>query len=161
MFVLQPAEEAPKFRAKYGFVGKARKERLHRIDEDSFGPHAIDGEGEADEQRLQVVIAGLLDQAPVQVDVIDGEQLARYEVFHIKPQRRDVGGQFAYSLFERQTHTGFAKFGGPAHQEFHTEQRFAAARSTANQCRAASRQTTAGDLVESPDSRQCFTKLLW
>ena len=73
--VLQPAEQPPQLGAQDGLVGQAGEERLERVEDDPLGADRVDRVAEADEQPLEVVLAGLLDLAPVDLDVIDDELL--------------------------------------------------------------------------------------
>ena len=69
--VLEPAEQAAQLRAEDRGVGQAAEERLERVEHDALGADGVDGVAEADEQPFEVVLAGLLDLAPLDVDVVD------------------------------------------------------------------------------------------
>ena len=62
-----------------------RKQRLHRVEHDALGADLVDGIAETDEQAFEVVVAGLLDFAAFDADVIDHHFLSRRST----PRRRN------------------------------------------------------------------------
>ena len=131
--LLEPAEQAPQFGPQYRFVFEAGEQRLDAVEEHAFGADRIHGMAEADEEGLQVVLAGLLDQAPLEVDVIDRQLLLRDQRGHVEPERGDVGGEFVGGFLEGETDAGLVEFRGAADEEFHAEQRLAAAGAAADE----------------------------
>ena len=62
---------------------------------------------EADEQALEVVLAGLLDLAAVDVDVVDDQLLLRDQRRQVEAERGHVLGELVGVLLEAHQHAGF------------------------------------------------------
>jgi hypothetical protein len=60
---------------------------------DAFGAHLLDHAVEPHEQALEVVFAGLLDLAALDVDMVDGQSFLTDQIFEIEAQGGDVLGQ--------------------------------------------------------------------
>jgi hypothetical protein len=90
----------------------------------------------ADEQRFQIVFAGLFDQAALQVYIVDPQFLLADQGGDIEAQSGLIVRQFLRRLFERDAYSGIAELPGSADQEFHAEQRLPAAGAAADQCGA-------------------------
>ena len=73
--VLEPAEQPAELGPQDGGVGQAAEQDLDGVQHDALGADRVDGVAEADEQPFEVVLAGLLDLAPLDVDVVHGELL--------------------------------------------------------------------------------------
>ena len=58
-------------------VGQAGEQRLDGVQHDALGADRVDGVAQADEQPLQVVLAGLLDLAPLDAHVVDARASCR------------------------------------------------------------------------------------
>ena len=72
----EPAEEPAQLRAQDRLVGQAGKQRLDRVEHHALGADRINGVVQPDEQRLQVILAGLLDFAALHAHELDGQFLA-------------------------------------------------------------------------------------
>ena len=71
-------------------------------------------EAEADEEPFQVVFARLLDLAPLDVDVVDGELLPLRQVLQVEAQGGDVLGQLFGRLLEGHEDARLVVLGGAA-----------------------------------------------
>lgn len=107
---------------------------------------------EADEQAFEVVVAGLLDLAAIELDVVDDQPVGGYQAFEVVAERGDVGGQVGRMFLERHEDTGLTVGLCAADQEGHGEQGLAAARRPAQQGGTAGGNAAAGDLVETGDA---------
>ena len=92
--VLEPAEEAAQLGAQDELVGQAGEQGLDGVQHHPFGADGVDGVAQADEQALQIVLAGLFDLAALDIDEIQGEQLLFFQVRQVEAQGGDVLGQF-------------------------------------------------------------------
>ena len=115
--------------------------------------HAVDEGAEADEEPLEVVLAGLAELGPVDVDVVEGELLLRDEALQVEAERREVLLEVLDLLLEGDEDAGLAVVDDPAGHELHGEEGLAAPRPAADEDRPALRQAAEGDLVEAPDPR--------
>ncbi len=70
---LEPGEEPAQLGPELGGVVEGREEHLDGVEHDPLGAHLVDGEADPDEQGLQVVVAGLVDALPLDLDVVDDE----------------------------------------------------------------------------------------
>ena len=71
-----------------------------------LAPDRVDGVAQADEQPFEVVLAGLLDLAALDVDVVDGELLLRAPAAsRSKPSERDVAGRAPRSVSSKAMNT--------------------------------------------------------
>ena len=88
-------------------VRQAAEQRLDRVEHDALGADRVDRVAEADEQPLEVVVAGLLDLAALDAHVVDDELLrARPASSRSKPSERTFCGQLLGGLLERHEHAG-------------------------------------------------------
>ena len=117
-----------------------------------LAPMRVDGVAQADEQAFEVVLAGLLDLAALDVDVVDQQLLLLGQIVQVEAERADVLGQLLGGLLEGHEDAGLAELGGAADEELHREQGLAAAGAAADERGPAARQAAAGDLVESLDA---------
>jgi len=149
--LLEPAEQAAQLGAQDRRVGERREQRLDRVDDHALGVDRVDRRAEPHEQPVEVPVAGLLDLGTVHLDVVDHEFAVGLELPEIEAQRRDVGGQILRRLLERGEHPRLVEHRRPADEELHPQQRLAATRRPADERRAATRQTAAGEVVETAD----------
>ena len=98
--LLQPVEQPPEFRAKNADVRESSEQRLQRIQHDTLRADGVDGDAQSDEQPLEVEVAGFLDFAAHDRNVVDQQFFARAERFEIKAHRSDVLSQVVGALFE-------------------------------------------------------------
>ena len=154
--VFQPAEQTPQLGAQDQLVGEPGKQGLHRVQHHPFGADRIDGKAQADEQPLQVVVAGFLDLAALDEDVVDGELLFALQVRQVKPQGRDVSGELLGGFLKGHEDAGLVELHRPPHQKLHAQKSFAAAGAAAHQGAAPPGQTAIGDLVKALDARGAF-----
>ena len=83
-----------------------------RVQHDALGADRVDGVAEPDEQAFEVVLAGLLDLAALDVDVVDASELpSAISSSRSKPSERDVCGEFLGALLERHEDAGLAELG--------------------------------------------------
>ena len=156
--LLEPAEQAAQLGAQYGFVFEAGEQRLDAVEEHALGADGIDGVAEPDEQAFEVVLAGLLDLAAFEVDVIDQQLLPGDEGGQVEAERSDIGGEFVGGFLEGETDAGLVELHGAADEEFHAKQRLAAAGGAADERGPSARQAADGDLVEAVDAGGTFGK---
>lgn len=152
--ILQPAEQAPQLDAQRRGVLEGAEQGLDRVDDDARGADLVDRRAETQEQTVEVPVSGLLDLRAGDVDVVDDELAVRLELGEVEAQRRDVGREIRNGLLEGDEDAALAKLDAAAHEELHREQRLAAAGRAADERRAPTRQSPAGDLVEAADSRR-------
>ena len=100
--VLEPAEQAAQLGAQDGVVGQAGEQRLERVQHHALGADGVDRVTEPDEQSFQVVLAGLLDLAALDVDIVQHDFPALGQTFQVESERSDVFGQ-APASFPRTT----------------------------------------------------------
>src|SRR5262249_42745763 len=112
------------------------------------GSDGINGMPQADEETFEVVLAGFVDLASLDMDVVDQDFFLSDKLIQVETERTDVPGQILGRLFKSQEDAGFPELGGPAHEEFGGEQSLAASGAAAHQRRAAARQTAAGDFIK-------------
>jgi hypothetical protein len=150
--VLEPAEEAAQFGAEDGGVGEAREEGFEGVEHDALRPDRVDRQAEPDEQPLEVVLAGLLDLVPLNVDVVDGELVLADEVVEVVAEGADVLGEFLGGLLEGHEDAGLVVPDGAFDEEFDPEKGFAAPGVAADEGGPAPGEAAAGDLVEPVDA---------
>ena len=112
-FVPQPVEEPAQLRAQHARLGQSGKERFDGVEDDPLGADGVDRVPQADEQTVQVVLAGLLDLVGLDPDVVQRELLARRERARVEPERREIQRQIFDRFLERQEHAGFAVLARP------------------------------------------------
>ena len=89
--ILQPAEQPAQLGAEDGVIGQPGEQRLEGVEDDALGADGIDGVPEPDEQPFEIVFAGLLDLAALDVDVVQHDLLLRCEVLaESKPSERTL-----------------------------------------------------------------------
>ena len=146
--ILQPAEQPAQLRAQDGVIWQSGEQRLDRVEHDAFRADGIDGVAETDEEPFEIVLAGLLDLAAFDMDVIEQDHFLRGELVQIEAERADVGCEFGGVFLEHHEHARLAELCRTAHEEFHGEHRLAAPRGAADERGPPRRQTAAGDLVK-------------
>src|SRR5207237_8190722 len=55
---LQPFEQPAQLGAQHGLIVETAEQRLDGVDHDALGADGIDGKSDADEQAIQIIIAG-------------------------------------------------------------------------------------------------------
>ena len=151
--VLQPAEQPAQLGAQDALVRQAAEQGLQGVEDDAPGADRVDGVAQADEQPVEVVLAGLLDLAALDLDVVERKQVPGDQVVEVEAQRADVLDELLGPLLEAHEDAGLAVLGRAADEELHGHQRLAAAGAAADQRRPALRQTAPRDLVQSGDAR--------
>jgi hypothetical protein len=152
--LLEPAEQPAQLGAQHRLVGQATEQGLDGVQGDALGADRVDGVTEADEQRLQIVVAGLLDLAALDVDVVHGQLPAADQVVQAEAQGADVLAQLLGGLLEGHEHARLAVADRAVYEELHRQQGLAATGTAADQSRPAPRQAAEGDLVETGDARR-------
>jgi hypothetical protein len=84
--VLEPSEQPAQFRTQDPVIRQAGEQSLERIQNDSFCANGVDGVTQADKEPFEIVCAGLLDLAPLDMDVINAEFFLLDEFIEIKAQ---------------------------------------------------------------------------
>ncbi len=150
---LEPAEQPPQFGAQDGRVGEAGEEGFNRVQHDPLGPDRVDGMPQAHEQTLQVILARLLDLAPLDVDVIHRELLLTHQFVQVEAQRADVLRKFFGCLLEGHQHAGLVELRCSANQEFDAEHSFATTGTSAHQGGPPAGEPSAREFVKPLNSR--------
>ena len=145
-------EEPAQLGAQDRMIGQPGEERLDGVEHHAFGTDGIDGEAEADEQPLQIILAGLLDLAALNADMLEHEFFLGDELVQVEAERADVGGEFRGVFFEHHEHARLAELRGPPHQKLHREHRLATTRTAANQRGPTRWQSAAGDFIKALDA---------
>ena len=159
-FSLQPAKEPAQLAAHDGLIRQAGKKSFDGIQDHTFGLDGIDGIAQSDEEPFQVVLARLLDLAPIDVHVIDQHLSAGDEPGHIEAQRRRVLGQFLARFFKGDEDARLPVLGNAANEKLHRQQSLAAAGAAAHQRGSPGGQTASGNFVQAPDARGRFGQTL-
>jgi hypothetical protein len=146
--VFEPAEQAAQLGPENRLVGEPREQRLNRIEHDATGADRVDGEAEPDEESLEIVLAGLLDLAALDPDVVEHDLLLLDQPRKVEAERGDVLSELVVALLEAHEHAGLVESGRAVDEEADGEEGFTAAGSAANERRPAGRQASRGDLVE-------------
>ena len=150
--VLEPAEQAAELGAEDGGIRQAAEERLEGVEHDAPGPERVDGVAQADEEAFEVVLAGLLDFTPLDVDEVHQQLVLFGQLRQVEPEGTDVLGELLGGLFEGQEDAGLAELGRAPDEELHREECLAAAGAAADEGGAAPRQPAASDFVEPLDT---------
>ena len=106
---------------------------------------------EPDEQPLQVVLAGVLKLAFLDMHVVERQLFPGHQIVQVEAQGGEVFGQLVGLLLEGHEDAGLAELGSPAHQELHGKQRLPAAGAAADQGRPPLGEPAPGYLVQSLD----------
>ena len=101
------------------------------------------------EETLEVVLAGLLDFASLDVDVVDGELLFGDQGLDVKAERGDVFRQFLGRFLEGDKDARLVELRGAVDEKLHAQQRLPGACASHDERRSSLRHPTARDLVES------------
>lgn len=149
--VLEPPEQPPQFSAQDRLVRQSGEECLQGVEHHAFRADGIDGQIQPDEETLEVVIAGLVDFAALNVDVIDQDFFLSLQGGEVESEGGDIGPQFQRGLLKRHEDSGLVELDHPADEKLRREQSLAAARATADQRGSAAGQTTPGDFIQTLD----------
>ena len=115
--ILEPAEQPAQFGAQDRVVGQAGKQRFDRVEHDPLGADRVDGVAEANEQPLEVILAGFLDLAALDADVIDGELVSATSRPRSKPSEATfLASSSSVSSKEMKT-PGSPYSSAPSHKE--------------------------------------------
>jgi hypothetical protein len=106
--------------------------------------------------RRRNVLAGLLDLGALDAHVIDRDLVLGDQLLEVEAERAHVLRQVLLGLLERHEHAGLAVLLGAAQQEFHGEQRLAAAGRAAHERRPSAGQTAKGNFIETRDPAWCL-----
>ena len=154
--VLQPPEHAPEFAAQNRFVGEAREQRFHAVEHHPLRADGIDGQGQPDEQSFQVVFAGLLDQAALDEDVVDGQLLCAMSPSTSKPSEATLrASSSAVSSNEMQT-PGSSNSVAPRTRNSMPSRVFPQPGAPADQGGPSFRQAAESDLIQTMDAGRAF-----
>jgi hypothetical protein len=132
----------------------------NRVQHHPLRADALDGVIQPDEQSLEVVVAGFLDLAAVQLHVVYDQPVAGDQPVEVVAQGCDVRREVDGVLLEGHEDAGFVMLLRARDQEGHGEQGLAAARSAAQQGGPAGRHAAARDLVEAGDTGRSLGQFL-
>ena len=110
------------------------------------------------EESFQVVIAGFVNLAALDANVINRQFLLIHQFIEIETKRTDILREFCGSFFEGHEDTRLVVLNGAANQELHGEQGLARASAAADEGWPTEGQTTSGDFIEALDASGCFWK---
>ena len=102
--VLEPAEQAAQLGAQDAHVRQAAEQRLDRVQHDPLRPDGVDRVTQADEQSFEVVLAGLLDLAPLDAHEVHDELLLLDQLVEVEAERANVLRQFFGGFLEGHEH---------------------------------------------------------
>ena len=108
--------------------------------DDPLGADRVDGVAEPDEQRLEVVVAGLLDVLPLDLDVVDDELAVGAELLEVPAERGDVRRRAPRRSPRRRGGRRARPCSMPRDEELGGEQRLAAAGAAGDERGAAAGQ---------------------
>ena len=148
---LEPAEQAAQLGPELGGVVEGGEQHLQGVQDDPLRPHLVDGEADPDEERLEVVVAGLVDPLALDLDVVDDQHSLRAQPVEVPAQGRDVGRQLLGRLLEGQEDARLAHRRTPD-EELDAQQRLAAPGPAGDEGRPPPGQAARGDLVEAGDA---------
>ena len=131
--LLEPTEQPPQFGPQDGRVREAGEQGFNRVQDDPLGPNRVDGVPETNEQAFQVILACLLDLAPLDANVIQREFLLAHQFVQVEAQRTDVFRQFFGRLLEGHQYAGLVELRRSAYQELDAQHRLSAAGAAADQ----------------------------
>ena len=154
--LLEPGKQPAQLRAQHALIGEARKQGFGCVEHHATRADRVDGMAEADEQALEVVLAGLLDLATLDPHVVDQQSLLGDQARYVVAERGDIGSEVFRAFLEAHQHAGLAKLPRTVDQEGHGKERFAAAGTAADQGRPPLRQPAKGDRVEAVDPGRCL-----
>ena len=131
--LLEPAEQAADFGAQDARVRQLAEERFDRVQDDALRPDPLDRVGNANEEAVEVVLAGFRNLAARDVHVVQEQLLVRHQPVQVETERRGVLGQVRDRFLERHEHAGFVVLGGAPNQELQSEQRLSGTGAAADQ----------------------------
>ena len=103
---------------------------------------------EADKKTFEIILAGLLDFAFLDVDVVHEKFFLAAEAIQVEADGGDVLSQFLAGFLKSKEDARFVVIGGATDQEFEGEKRFAAPGCAGDEGGAIFRQPAVCDLVE-------------
>src|SRR4030095_11697058 len=156
--VLQPAEQAAQFGPQDGQIRQATEQSLDGVQHYSFGPDAVDGVVQANEQSFEIVVARFVDLAAFDPHEVHCDFLALDEVIQVKAERTDILREFLGGFLKGHENARFLVLGRTANNEFHCEKRFAATGATANQSRSTAPHSAARSLCRSVNTTEGLRK---
>ena len=149
---LQPAKQPGQLGAHHEPVGQSGEEQLDGVQDDALGADRVDRVTQPDEQPLEIVFAGLRQLGALEAHVIEQQPPPGAQALQVEAERPGVLHEVVGGLLERHEDAGLVVLERAAHQEFHGEQRLAAARAAAHQGGPAARQSAIGDFVQTRDA---------
>ena len=120
--VLEPAKQPAQLGPKDARVRQAREQRLDRVEHDTTGADRVDRIAQANEEPLEIVVAGLLDLAAVDADVVERDFLFLDQSRQVEAQGGDVLRQLLGALLEAHEHPGLVEPGRAMDEEADGEQ---------------------------------------
>src|SRR5206468_3722934 len=157
--VLEPAEQAAQLGPQDRLVREPREERLDRVEHHATRADRVDRVAEPHEEPLEIVVAGLLDLAALDLDVIEHELLLLDQSRKIEAERGYVLGELVAALLEAHEHARLVEPGCAVDEEADGEERLAAAGAAADERGPPGRQAAARHLIEAVDTGGGFGQL--
>ena len=88
--IFEPAEQPADFSAQHAGVGEAGEDRFERVEDHALGADGVDRVLQANEESFEIVLAGFLNFARFDADVVDGDFLALDQVRQVEAEGLDV-----------------------------------------------------------------------
>src|SRR4029077_13271687 len=130
---LQPPKQPDQLGAHHELVRQAGEEQLDGVQDDALRVDRFNGVAQPDEQPLEIVFAALREFVALELHVVEQQAPAGAQPLQVETERLRVFHEIVGGLLERHEDTGLVEVERAAHQEFHGEQRLAAARAAADQ----------------------------
>src|SRR3546814_7846884 len=102
------------------------KQALDRIEHDALRAHLLDRHFQANEQRLQIIIADLSQFGRIDRDMLDIDLVVGDELVEPETKRGDIVDQINGAFLEGDEHAGFVAFPSAMNEKRRGEQRLAA-----------------------------------
>ena len=148
---LQPAEQAAQFGPEDALVVRSPPNSASIVSRTTRLAPMVDGGRQADEEAFEVILAGFLDLAALDVDVVDDSFFCCGPVPPDRTQRGDVFGQFLGGLLKGHEDARLVELDAPRTRNSMARGSFRSRRRRRSAW-AGRRQPAAGDLVETADA---------
>ncbi len=157
--MIEPAEQPAQLGPENALILQSREERLDRVEHDTTGADRVDRVAEPDEEPLEIVVAGLLDLAALDADVVEDDFLVLDQSRKIEAQGGDVLRQLIRAFLEAHEHARLVESSRAMNEEADSEQSFAAPGSATHERGSTRWQSAAGNFVETFNAGRSFGQL--
>ena len=147
--VAHPAEQPPQFGAQDAGVLEAAKQGFDGVEHHALGADLLDGVFEAHEQALEIVFAGFLDLAAIDVDVVDDELLLRDQRVEVIAERAHVLREFRGVFLEGHENARLRVLLRAVHEKADAQKRLAGSGAARNERGSSLGKSAVGDVIES------------